>query len=1155
MKVKGIMSLMLCILMLMTMFPLSGQMTIGANASTADVDASNSINIGDCITLGRYKGEPIVWRCVGVDENGPLMLSEKILCFKSFDAKGNHGNYYRNKEGTNNWNNSCLRHWLNSYGVVDWADRPATPSVGNVFNGYNPYANELGFLSSFSPNELSAIKAIEQKTYLNALDSKIADGGTSEYEAPWGSFETVFNNVETIGSNKWYQLVTDRFFLLDYEQASMVYNNLGAEFLLATATVGAVEADTSKLTNINTPYQWWMRTPRTEGMSYENVCVVQPSYKVGCASAFSVLNGNKYQSVGVRPAFYLNGAVWQQEVKRVDGFNFYMNHSSNYINVGMSVELHTGYYLGGLVDDSTDEYIYTNSNSNVLKITDLGWSDRYGQKLKLTALKEGASVITVTHPESGESASLDVYVSSSGSGWNFYNIPRLTYEEGKTTNFYNYSGMVVDEFAYKEHKNENGDVDYYTVTMTVWNTVNLYGAVTSHNPDGSLYSYQIIEKMDDFDTSFVSSLKSLYYNCGDLYYLIKNPYYYSGKSDSTENEIEIKVPVGGQILISNNCNVSGVANLVNFLHVSYDLISLLMDASGFLEGDDKYVIKDSKNKVINSLIVKTLAEKELADTVTSSLKSAAAKSFEQFDLRHDDLKSTVQNVIDTVFTETGVNFMEEMKDEFVSVTGLASVGEAIATKVLPTGFIIEALYTGNSALDYTMLNNNYCNSSRRPSGIHIYAPTDSTKFVSNGISVDTQEDSSETVLHAYTVTGASMSRIYQETFWDASARHANSIKTYNITLYKNGVESQPQSPVTVQIPIPSTMNRLDRSSFKVYRNNDDGTFTNMNARVEGDYLVFVTDHFSYYSVVDESEPQLTEELKFSGASLTLQDALTVNYKVDQTLLAEAGYEDPYVLFAMNDVEIVVRDYRIVDGKLVFDFEDIAPNQMGDTIYATLYAYREGAVYQSATRQYCVTDYCYNMLGKYPGDEYAELRTLLVDILHYGAASQIFSNYKTDALVNQALTAKQLAWGTADVPTMTDVLDREYVVIDTPSVNWKGAGLNLLESVTMRFKLQADSAEDLSVRITDDAGDLWIIYEDQFEVIEGGYYVYFDGFNADEMSKNVYLTVYDGINPVSNTIRYSIESYAASKQNNTDANLSVLVNAMMKYGNSAYSYVN
>ena len=65
-------------------------------------------------------------------------------------------------------------------------------------------------------------------------------------------------------------------------------------------------------------------------------------------------------------------------------------------------------------------------------------------------------------------------------------------------------------------------------------------------------------------------------------------------------------------------------------------------------------------------------------------------------------------------------------------------------------------------------------------------------------------------------------------------------------------------------------------------------------------------------------------------------------------------------------------------------------------------------------------------------------------------------------------------------------------------------------------------------------------------------MYFDGYNASQMSDAVYVTAYIGDTAVSNTLRYSIESYAASKMGeNTE--LTELLCAMMKYGDAAAAF--
>ena len=180
---------------------------------------------------------------------------------------------------------------------------------------------------------------------------------------------------------------------------------------------------------------------------------------------------------------------------------------------------------------------------------------------------------------------------------------------------------------------------------------------------------------------------------------------------------------------------------------------------------------------------------------------------------------------------------------------------------------------------------------------------------------------------------------------------------------------------------------------------------------------------------------------------------------------------------------------------------------------------------------------------------------MVDLLNYGSASQLYTGHNRENLANAQLTDEQKSWGTSDQPELETVKDTAYKTIDNPTVTWKGVGLNLEKSVTMRFKIAADSIEGLSVKVESESGGEWTIPAESFVKADDGYYIYFDGLNAGQMSESVYLTVYDGDAAVSNTIRYSVESYAYAKQGDTDTALTNLLSAMMKYGHSAHTYAN
>ncbi len=295
------------------------------------------------------------------------------------------------------------------------------------------------------------------------------------------------------------------------------------------------------------------------------------------------------------------------------------------------------------------------------------------------------------------------------------------------------------------------------------------------------------------------------------------------------------------------------------------------------------------------------------------------------------------------------------------------------------------------------------------------------------------------------------------------------------------------------------------------------------------------------------------DLAFKGASVSLHSDLSIHYKVSESYFTESGYTDPYVLIEVGDQEIRLEDYEIEKGLYVFTHANIAPHEMGDTVRATLYAWHTGELYSSPVKEYSVATYCYNMLEKATGNSYATLRTLLVDILHYGAKTQEYMGYRLDSLCNASLTEEQLACGTTGSRKFSTLQDREYVKVAEPSVLWLGVGLNLRESVAMRFKIETESYEGLRAefRLAD---EIYSVEAKDFDYREDGTYIHFYSLTAAQMSEPVYVTLYRGEEQVSHSFRYSVESYAYSMEGNGSIpHLAELVKAMMAYGDSARAY--
>lgn len=310
-------------------------------------------------------------------------------------------------------------------------------------------------------------------------------------------------------------------------------------------------------------------------------------------------------------------------------------------------------------------------------------------------------------------------------------------------------------------------------------------------------------------------------------------------------------------------------------------------------------------------------------------------------------------------------------------------------------------------------------------------------------------------------------------------------------------------------------------------------------------------------------PELDPNLKISKKSLQLQDTIAINFKVPKSAIS-GKYHDPYVKVTQNNATETITDYKEEGDYLVFTYR-VAPHQMGDMVTAVPYALNaNGKKLMGETFMYSVAEYCYNMLSKeeYAGSQYATFRRLLVDILRYGDAAQQYVGYKTTELASRKLTSAQNAMGT-DVSAnvaYNSVKDQNYRTVnpsDSQAVIEKAA-LYLEAAVNVQFKFSAYAPADLRVVITDNAECTNVIgeYPASAQQMDGGlYYVNADCLNAGQMRKTIYATVMKGDKKVSNTYRYSIESYAASKKDGGDGKLETLLDAMMRYGDSASDFAN
>ncbi len=250
---------------------------------------TTQVELGNYISLGKYDGKDIIWRCVSIDEKGALMLADNIIDTLPYDAmtndnnrsKSHSRNYKRDTYGSNYWKDSNMRSWLNSTaaaGEVKWlCGNP--PRTGYVKG--NAYDRKAGFLNDFSKAEIAAMKNVTQRSLVShpEYNHGFYDGdGRSDLELNF-DIENVASNFDSAyGENS-----TEKVFLLDVKQVNTVWKNFGNYY------VGRNEQGSE--------WPYWLRTPVTD-------CNHDMRYVHSNGSVGREWPNTDY--IGVRPAFYLD---------------------------------------------------------------------------------------------------------------------------------------------------------------------------------------------------------------------------------------------------------------------------------------------------------------------------------------------------------------------------------------------------------------------------------------------------------------------------------------------------------------------------------------------------------------------------------------------------------------------------------------------------------------------------------------------------------------------------------------------------------------------------------------------------------------------------------------------------------------------------------
>ena len=265
-------------------------MAISVLPMTIQAASKPDIKVGDYVKMGAYNNASILWRCVSIDNNGPLMLADKIVDTLAYDAKTNDNSnskshsrsYKRDDYGSNCWKDSNMRSWLNSTaaeGKVDWLC--GNPPKDGYVSGVGAYNEKAGFLNAFSKSEIAAMKTVTQRSLVShpEYNKGIVDGDANSDLLYYTDISEAVANYDSSD----FETTTEKVFLLDVKQANAVWKNLKGYYVAYN--------------NDGMAWPYWLRTPVTD--CNHDMRYISSSGQVGRYAPW-------YSDLGVRPAFYLD---------------------------------------------------------------------------------------------------------------------------------------------------------------------------------------------------------------------------------------------------------------------------------------------------------------------------------------------------------------------------------------------------------------------------------------------------------------------------------------------------------------------------------------------------------------------------------------------------------------------------------------------------------------------------------------------------------------------------------------------------------------------------------------------------------------------------------------------------------------------------------
>ncbi len=670
-----------------------------------------------------------------------------------------------------------------------------------------------------------------------------------------------------------------------------------------------------------------------------------------CRSLTTVEIGNSVTSIGGL-AFtsctsltdvYYSGTEEEWNTISIDDYNdpllnatiHFNSENNNDNNIGiavftteksLSVEAGKSFRLGfglmnkdGLLEGSWKEMAITVSDPTIISLSEYSKMD-FGYVIDVTGKKAGSTNVTITDTESGANLIItisvyDEFVSSYSytacDMEEFY--PNNKWEDHLLTNIYNLNGLYVNNYTCIK----NGDK--YSISFDVYNSKYHMGSVDIYDSSGNWKGSHAIEKQSNISSLWDTGEEAFFLITNTIAGLIpggeeSNLMTYEQEAVSEHTHISFTLSEGESFTISNNPSQSYGAYLYNMSDLLINGTNTVVNGLTFASE-----FKSVKPKDLAELLMKKLQENPdkmevWMEVVTDEacdvlLKLEKNISYSSINTASADILAIFEDLLNKV----EIDWVSELEY-------LAGIGEGVLKKAIgPAGFLLEGCFTANKIQDLTLQIIGICGSSDQPYA-SIYTSIEEG-YITGRVVVNTNGNmDSEAILQVF--------RVSNDGRMDSMLDPDNNLEKYelyNISFVKNDKQVQPSGKVKVYIPIPEGMKS---NTCNVYRQEDDGSWTVLDAHIEGNYLVFETEHFSYYAVIgdvgDLTIKTLPNKLSYvSGDTLDTEgltlafegETITSGFLCGPTVMFETGEQTITVKYGKSTCEFTVnvRDNTIIFG--------------------------------------------------------------------------------------------------------------------------------------------------------------------------------------------------------------------------------------------------